>query len=386
MTASASSGHPASPAALYTPDKIFGFLNASAEVTTLPADYAKIEQVAANLGDLLKDGTLRTAMNTAAPVQIPEGLTHGQYKRLWTIYAMIASAYVFSIYETQNAAALPVSLASPLYALSQRLGMPPIMNYAAFVENNFRFTGEHDRMPRPEDFEPLFTFSSPQDGTTHAGEKWFIAVQAAAEKAIAPAITQIPAAQAALLSGDDATVIRALQEITTGLNGMTDIMMRLPERLDPALYERTPLQYVFSFKGIHFDGVPAVQGVPQIWRGESGGQSAVPRVLAAFLGIEQEPVDMTALGEYMDPGHRAFVARLKTGPSVKSMLEQRPALTAAYNDTIQALGHFRRNHGQIARQYVGPDAFAPGPSGSHYLRDNILATNAASFRAAPTAG
>lgn len=370
----------------YKPDQEWGFLNKDAQATTLPAVYAELEHTACNMGDLLQSRQFRSVADNLQAVDVPADLSKPQYGRLWTIYSMLASAYVFSVFEGENAKSLPKPLALPLYQLSKVLDMPPIMNYEAYIHNNFRAVeSDAGKKVAPEHFEPLFTFSAPTQ-VEHEGEKWFVAVQVASEKVIAPAVAQLADAQKALRDGDDAPVLQTLQAISSGMRDMAAITARLPERLNPKLYSRTPLQYVFSFKGLVFDGVDGLKGEPQHFRGESGGQSVVPRALAAFLGIEHGSADMAALGQYMEPSHRLFVELIKSGPSVKSVLETRPALTDAYNDALAAIKEFRVAHMRQAALFVGKEAFAPGPSGSHYLADNLRETREAAHRPAQQPG
>jgi indoleamine 2,3-dioxygenase len=368
--------------ATWTPDAVWGFLDPAIQHTALPAAFGEIQGVAECMGDLLKRRELRGTVSRLQTVEFSEKVTPAQFRHLWTIYSMISSAYVFSTYEEENARALPESIARPLYLLAQRQGVPPIMNYDGYVQNNFYIRPTSVEKPdtelAAEDIDALYTFSSPDDEKVFEGEKWFIVVQAMSEKILAPAIQKIPLAQRALINGDDDFVIETLTVVTNALMEMGKLTKRLPERLDESHYKSAaPLPYLFTFRDITFEGVPELG--PQTLRPMSGGQSAIPRVLGAFLGVDREPADMAALGEYIPQQHRAYMARVQEGMSVRSALAQRPLLIDPYNKAMEALKFVRLVHRGIAVKYIGPEVLQPGPSGSRYLEENIEATQEAVF-------
>ncbi len=356
----------------YIPDRTWGFLNSDAQTTTPPPIYADLISLAQNMGDLLREKKLRGTFDNAEAIELPSGLSQSQYRQLWTMYGMLSSAYVFSIYEDE-AKMLPKSLAVPLYKLSQQLGVPPILNYDAYVYNNFQVISGNGDPIKPESYKPLLTFSSPKD-PEHEGEKWFIVIHVAAERAIGPAIAELAKAQNILAAGGSSQdVIDRLNAITAGLGNMAANIARMQERLSVESYHQTTRKYVFPFNGVVFEGVPELNGEPQNLRGETGGQSPVPRALAAFLGLEHKSVDMADLGRHMLPDHQGYVIRLATNPPVKDYLNARPELVEPYNAALKALADFRTGHMRMAGAYLAQHGHVQGTGGSTfqtYLRAN----------------
>jgi hypothetical protein len=110
-------------------------------------------------------------------------------------------------------------------------------------------------------------------------------------------------------------------------------------------------------------------------RGETGGQSPVPRAVGAFLGLKHTSEDMFELGLHMHPEHRAFVQHLASGPCVKDYASKREELKPAFNGTLAALTRFREAHILLAKTYLAKHAIGSGTGKSHYA--SYLAHNLA---------
>lgn len=365
----------------YTPDCVWGFLNPAAQLVELPTEFSRLTEITQNLGNLLREKQLRPIINDFPVLELPSNLSQSQYERLWVLYGMVSSAYLFSIYEDELRV-LPQCLALPFFQLSQRLSMPPILNYHAYVYNNFQLLPDHTDKSKPESYAPLFTFSSPTDAA-YEGEKWFIVVHVAAEKVITHAVAQLVDAQHAVLTGDNATILACFKSIIAGMKTMAETIARMSERLEPDLYAFTTRKYVFPFDNVVFEGVNELGGVPQKLRGETGGQSPVPRAIGAFLGIEHGSVDMSELGLHMHPSHQVFIAHLKSGPSIKDYLKSQPELVEPYNETLRAVADFRKAHMNLARTYLTKHTIVSGTGKStftSYLGGNLVETLATTYK------
>jgi indoleamine 2,3-dioxygenase len=359
----------------------WGFLNNDAQAVQLPFIYNDFLRVAYQLGDLIRERTIRQLMDKALPIPVPEDLSLSQNRFLWTMYGMVTSGYLFSIHELEQAHSIPSSLAIPLFKLSQILNMPPILNYDAYVYNNFRkLSNVGNSLSEPESYVPLFTFSSPED-EEHEGEKWFIVVHVATEQCIGSSLSRLPEIQYLLEQGGHAEVIKDfLADLSQNLRLMGSIISRMKERLSPQLYAFTTRKYVVPFRDVVFEGVEELNGEPQNLRGETGGQSPVPRAIAAFLGLQHKSEDLRELGEHMLPDHRSFINSLAKYKSLKEYLVDFPELVDSYNQVIEALAAFRVAHMNLAATYLTVHSLKSGTGRSTfqtYLRTNLNETKAA---------
>ena len=302
----------------------WGFLNGTACSTTLPDNFDEIFQVSLDLGVRLRERALRPYFESATPLDIPLSLSESQYRRLWSIFGFLASAYIFSIYEADVATVLPPSLAVPFFKLSRIFNMLPILNYDGYVYNNFRTLDQKNTPAKPENFAPLLTFSVPGD-EEYEGEQWFITVHVAAEKRIGPTIAKLDQIQQHLDNGGGAKQVDEFsEELAQGLDDMGSIVSRMRERLLPELYAFTTRRYVVPYQGILFSGVKELENKPQFFRGETGGQSPIPRAIAAFLELQHQSSNMAELSDHMLLGHRRYVERLRGRTSLHLHAIHRP--------------------------------------------------------------
>jgi indoleamine 2,3-dioxygenase len=359
--------------------KSWGLLNSDAGCAQLPPCYDDLLETARNMGFLLRQGQFRKKFNRESAIDVPADLTAAQKRLLWCAYGMLASSYVFSIYEKENALVLPRSLAIPLYKLSEMLGMPPILNYDAYVLCNFRQVLPDGDVNDPDTYAPLFTFSSPICDE-YEGEKWFIVVHVAAERVVGPSIAKLLEMQHHLEeNGDSEPVATFLRELADRLELMDATICRMQERLRTDLYAFTTRKYVFPFAGVIFDGVEELKNEPQHLRGETGGQSPVPRAVGAFLGLQHSCSDMADLGKHMLPEHQRYVEELCSGVPLKEYLCDRPELTAPYEAVVKALAGFRTSHLKLAATYLAAHSLSSGTGRSvfqTYLRANLNETRA----------
>lgn len=198
-----------------------GFLNPSCAsvLSSLPPEYSPVISITRSLGTWLHDDKLRAHFDAAPVTAIPPlddaSLSVPQRRALFQVFSLLASGYVFSIYSTDGTEVkktLPASLAIPLHELAGQISVPAILNYDAYVLNNWvrasrpardcsgsggnsscdgDVGNDEDYDPfNPESYEPIFTFSSPAD-PEHAGERWFIAVHVAVERMLGEPVARL---------------------------------------------------------------------------------------------------------------------------------------------------------------------------------------------------
>ncbi|HLK59983.1 MAG TPA: hypothetical protein VKU00_25710, partial [Chthonomonadaceae bacterium] len=198
-------------------------------------------------------------------------------------------------------------------------------------------------------------------------EEWFILIHVDIEAQAAPALHAILAAQQAVCAQDRDGLQSALHAIEAALTGMLATLARMPEHCDPYIYFHRVRPYIHGWKnnpalpnGLVYTGVEGYGEQPQIFRGETGAQSSIIPALDAVLGVEHKDDPLKAylleMRDYMPPRHRAFLAHIEEGPSVReAVLAQQaacPALSTVYNACVSLVEQFRSLHLQYAAQYI----------------------------------
>jgi hypothetical protein len=84
-------------------------------------------------------------------------------------------------------------------------------------------------------------------------------------------------------TGDKEQVSDALRDVANAVWRQVDVLRRIPEKMDPALYYRTFRPYIRFFENVIYEGVTQS---PMSFRGETGAQSSIMPTLVAFMKIK----------------------------------------------------------------------------------------------------
>ncbi|KAI7843115.1 hypothetical protein COHA_003286 [Chlorella ohadii] len=214
-------------------------------------------------------------------------------------------------------------------------------------------------------------------------EEWFRLVHIQIEQQAAGAVAGLPAAQAAAAAGDGDGVRSAVELVTSALIAMQATLSRMGEKCDPAIYYQRVRLPMSGWRnnpelpgGLVYEGL--FGGQPQQFYGETGAQSAILHALDAALGIRHDQCSWLAaylrdMRQHMPPAHRAFVAQLEAGTSLRSAVEGAPgnrALRDAYNECVHELERFRSQHKAFAFNYIAKHskkADETGTGGSDFM-------------------
>ena len=124
-----------------------------------------------------------------------------------------------------------------------------------------------------------------------------------------------------------------------------EVIRRIPEQMDPALYYKTFRPYIRFFEGVVYEGVDAS---PMNHRGETARNSGVP-TLVAFLKIPHKPSMLTDhladMRRFMPAEHRQYLERVESMPSIRGLADKQ-----LFNETLEALATFRETHLDFARR------------------------------------
>jgi len=340
-----------------------GFLPArSPAQVPLPPVFRPLEQIAARLPKWLVSGNLRAVAAGLPEVAVAEvDLDEMQLRRAMMIYAYLTHAYVWGA--PTPAPRLPRNLAVPFHEIAQQLGRPPVLSYASYALDNWVRLDP----TQPVELGNLMIYQNFLGGLD---EDWFILIHIDIEAKAAPALAVIPAILEAVAQGDQATVLRSLEVIKAAWIRINATMDRMPEACDPYIYYNRVRPYLYGWKdnpalpnGLIYEGVEEHGGQPQVWRGETGAQSAIVPTMDALLNVRHDRdrlwdylMEMRA---YMPPQHRAWIAAVEGHSSLRQFVQSHPdtpRLRQLYNDCLTLLEQFRTRHLEFAARYINQQA------------------------------
>ena len=153
-----------------------GYLSqAEIEEITLPADFAQVENAAARLSGLVTTGRIRRWLKDLPVPDMDRFLgeaTDAQISLAMVRYAFLVQAHVWG--EPTPPEMLPANLAVPFVALADRIGVPPVMNYADYILDNWC------RLDRAGSIE-IGNVMQVQRFAGGLDEEWFVQIHVAIE-------------------------------------------------------------------------------------------------------------------------------------------------------------------------------------------------------------
>ncbi len=353
-----------------------GFLPAADPLTRFSAgsEFRLLDDVGRDLPSRLLQPDFRTYAESLVIPLWPDHLLPvdnlPELRLYFVRLAFLASAYINQLGQPSSHC-LPANIAVPLVRVGRLLGVPPILNYAAYALYNWR------RFDVGGGIE-LGNIDTIQNFVHLYDEHWFILVHVEIE---ARAATLLGAVQCLLrewvkngeLSGD--LINGCLIDIADSLDRQLQALQRIPEHMSPALYFHRFRPYIRSFDNVEYRGLNSgdlaelgVKGLRINYRGETGAQSSIMPVLMSLLKIEHKPsllVDhLQELRRYMPPSHRQLIARVTGLPDLKPL-----AAPELFDDVLERMAQFREVHFNWAVEYINKHVEDPhGTGGTPYMQ------------------
>jgi indoleamine 2,3-dioxygenase len=269
----------------------------------------------------------------------------------------LASGYINQVGAPQ-ATLLPRNLAVPLCDICRRLSRPPILSYDGYALYNWKR------------FDPagpiaLGNIDTLQNFVHLYDEHWFVLVHVEIEAIAATILTAIDSIARALPGGDAAAVNRSLRTIGDAVWRQVDVLRRIPEKMDPALYYKTFRPYIRFFENVVYEGV---ETGPLDFRGETGAQSSIMPTLVALMKIPHRPSMLTdhlaAMRDFMPAEHRELIAEVQKLPPLRPLAQKEP-----FNNVLEAMATFREVHVGYANEYITKRVADPrGTGGTPYMQ------------------
>lgn len=284
--------------------------------------------------------------------------------------SFLASAYINQVGQPSTSS-LPANIAVPLVHAASLLGVPPILNYAAYALYNWkRFD--------PSKGIVLGNIDTIQNFVHLYDEHWFILIHIEIEAQAAgllAAVEDFHQQVAATGSLTAETVDKSLHKIVDCLEQQLRVLKRIPERMSPDLYFHTFRPYIRFFESVEYCGVPAkallgsgVKGGRVDYRGETGAQSSIMPVLINLLKLDHQPSilvnHLLDIRQYMPPSHRAFIVDTASLPDLKGLAE-----AEVFDRVLELMAQFREVHFNWAVGYINKHVKDPrGTGGTPYMQ------------------
>ncbi len=353
----------------YQVSAVRGFLPDRDPLQSLPDYFSPWERTAARLPALLMAGRLQAVLEQLPVLEVERLQPGRQQYRAALLLSVLGSAAVWGA--GQPVLRIPRGIAMPLWQVTDRLGLPPIVCHFELALHNWRRLDAAQPVTL-ENVGPLQLFLGGLD------EHWFYMVTVAIEAQGGPILQAILSAQDAARAGQAARLGVALEELATCLRTILALLGRMPEKCDPYIFFHRIRPYVAGWPepGVIYEGVSEV---PQIFSGGSAAQSPLIQAIDAGLGVVHEHPEtdtfLSRMREYMLPDHRRFIEAIEQGQSIRAyVLAERagfPELLDRYNTCLDILDSFRRMHIEISVRYIlhqaDPDSPATGTGGTNFV-------------------
>lgn len=320
-----------------------------------------LDEIGGTLPDRLLDAGFRDEMSrlSVPPFVRPDdpaellSQQHLYYVRL----GFLASAYVNQVGQPP-VQLLPRNLAVPLCAICRELERPPILSYDGYALYNWR------RLD-PTGPIALGNIDTFQNFVHLYDEHWFILVHVEIEAIAAQVLCGVDMAARGIATANASLVNDALITIGQSVWRQVDVLRRIPERMDPALYYKTFRPYIRFFENVVYEGVDEQ---PLNFRGETGAQSSIIPTLVALMKIPHKPSMLTDhladMRRFMPAEHRQLIAEVERLPALRPLAEKEH-----YNTVLEAMATFREVHYGWAREYIDKRVSDPrGTGGTPFMQ------------------
>jgi len=238
---------------------------------------------------------------------------------------------------------LPANIAKAMVTAAAFLGRAPILSYDGYSLYNWK------RIDKTKGIElgNLDTIQNFVDLRSAGGvnqESWFILDHIEIEAKAAPILAAI-----ADYAEGAAPLYETLRIIGATVRKINNVLRRIPEHMDPALYGDHFRPYIQGFKSVKYEGC----GNPthRSYRGETGAQSSIMPLLSAFLKIPYKKTDLTEhlndMLNYMPIEHYALIQAV-----LRMEVSRDEAPSAEWNEVMDAIAEFRAIHYGWARSYI----------------------------------
>ncbi|KAL4609290.1 indoleamine 2,3-dioxygenase 2-like [Arapaima gigas] len=323
----------------------FGFVLED-PLTDLPEYYRPWMDLAADITCLTETHQLRDKVKEMPLLSTQYLRSHREQRLAHLALSFITMGYVWQEGQGQPAKVLPQQLAVPYCAVSDALGLPPILVYADCVLANWKLKDP------TKNLDTLFTFPGAETC------KGFFLVSLLVEKAASTGMKVtygIVTAMNSLQTHSTDRLQEALVMVTQSLRRMKEcfqLMHLLMQRLQcGSRWKDNPMLP----EGLRYEGVFQE---PLQFSGGSAAQSSAIQCFDALLGVMQTDPSAGAflkrMHDYMLPPHRALIQTISHSPPLRSyvLLVGDSHLARTYNTCVSQMVELRDYHLNMVARYI----------------------------------
>lgn len=340
-----------------------GFLPSATPRTCFPegSELALLDQMGASLPEMLEEKSFRRHIEHVLlpffPQQDSSFEDPGWLRLYYVRMGFIASAYINQVI-CGAVSELPSNIAVPLYEACRLLDRPPILSYDGYALYNWKKLREDQPIA-------LGNIDTIQNFVTLYDEHWFILVHVEIEAIAADIFREVLCFPDWIKGGNVVAMNEALLRIADAIKRQVNVLKRIPEHMDPALYYRTFRPYIRFFENVRYAGTTLPL---QSQRGETGAQSSIMPALVAFMKIPHRESLLTShlldMRRYMPSRDRQFIEWLESLPEFRQLVS-----AASFNAVLEAMADFRQVHYGWAEEYIHRRTEDPrGTGGTPYMQ------------------
>ena len=335
------------------------------------SEFAGLDEIGRDLPSLLQDSSFRAYARSLDIPLWPENRVEAtdvpQLRLYYVRVGFLASAYINQVGQ-EPSRVLPANLALPLCRACKLLNRPPILSYDGYALYNWKRFDKNGPIA-------LGNIDTVQNFVHLYDEHWFILVHVEIEAIAARILDAIATVQSALDANEPGPIDDAVRDIAGAISEQVQVLRRIPEKMDPALYYKTFRPYIRFFENVEYEaevagGRVAAGSAARLrinFRGETGAQSSIMPLLVAFMKIPHRPSMLTNhlidMRNYMPAEHRALIAAVEAMLSIRSMASKQN-----YNAVLDAMAEFRSVHYGWAQEYIERRTDDPrGTGGTPYM-------------------
>ncbi|RGP71787.1 indoleamine 2,3-dioxygenase [Fusarium sporotrichioides] len=329
--------------------------------------YQPWELIVQHLPALIQYNDIRRAVDTLPVLGTDRLKSEAEWRRAYSVLAFLTHAYVWG--GEKPAEILPPQITIPFLAVSKHLELPPVLSYAAANLWNFSCAGP--------DFSNLDDLSTLHTFTGTESESWFLLISVAMEARAGKIIPRMMEALEAVKTRDYNTIISALEDLKTCIDGVGALLERMYEKCDPMTFYYKIRPFLAGSKNMEAAGLPNGvfydegngKGEWRHLRGGSNGQSSLIQFFDIVLGVEHitsgnntevkgERSYHDIVKDYMPGPHRRFLTHIARMGSIRELALQTPhtveqeRLQEVFSAATDALTVFRNKHIQIVTRYI----------------------------------
>jgi len=290
-----------------------GFLPLNTPMRQLPEDYKELEEILANLPELLhhpSQSAVFEKVNKLPLYQIPDTLDSELTQALFRDYSILTAAYIL---EGKNIPRylVPQQLSVPFYKLSQLIDEPLIMSYDSYCLYNF-YSVDGSQL-----WENLRLIRKFHGGLEEAS---FILIHSEIEYQTPDLIRSYNLLMNGLKSNSMAEIKKGLTLLREVQERIIVTQLKMFNASNPKNYVPFVRPWIFGYKnnpdfpnGVVFEN--CFNNEPQFLRGETGAQSTIIPSLDIVLGISHKDdpllVMLKELEAYRPVPHRQYLNHLR---------------------------------------------------------------------------